>query len=70
MIKRYLAQKVAAMVYHSQAVFDVTPEMVKTWETEYSQFCDRLIAKAMSLVDQSPRARTGVLLTGRYVEEE
>jgi ABC-type transport system substrate-binding protein len=70
MIKRYLAQKVAAMVYHSHAVFDVTPEMVKTWETEYSQFCDRLISKAMSLVDQNPRSRVGTLMAQRYTTED
>jgi hypothetical protein len=70
MIKRYLAQKVAAMVYHAQAVFDVTPEMIKTWEEEYKGFLERLTEKKQGLIDQSPRARTGVLLTGRYVEED
>ena len=70
MIRRYLSQKVAAMVYHTLAVFDVTPEMVKQWETEYDAFLARLLSKAQRLVNQSPRARTGVLLTGRYVEDE
>jgi hypothetical protein len=69
MLNRYVAQKVAAMVYHAQAVFDVTPEMVKTWEEEYKDFLKRLTDQTQGLIDQAPRARTGVRLVGRYTKD-
>jgi len=68
-LRRYVAQKAAAMVYHAGLQFDVTPEKVKRWEQEYDQLLERLITKQQQLIDQRPRATLRVINVGRYVED-
>ena len=68
-LRRYVAQKAAAMVYHAGLQFDVTPEKVKRWEQEYDQLLERLITKQQQLIDQRPRATLRVIHVGRYVED-
>jgi hypothetical protein len=68
-LRRYVAQKAAAMVYHAGMQFDVTPEKVKRWEQEYDQLLERLISKQQQLIDQRPRSTLRVIHVGRYVED-
>jgi hypothetical protein len=69
LIKRYLAQKVAAMTYNAAFTMDEPPSKVKGWEDEYDTFLQRLIDGQQRLVNVSPRARIGSIKVGRYTKD-
>ena len=69
MIGRYVAEKVACMVWQAGFMSDELPAKVKNWCEDYTTFIERLIAKSMRLVDQAPRGRVGVVYAHRYIED-
>lgn len=70
MLKRFVSQKAAAMTFHAGfGGLGETPARVKRWEAEYDTFLKRLIDREQRLVDSAPRAKVGVVLTGRYRED-
>lgn len=68
-IKRYVAQKVAAIVFHAGFMFDELPDKVGAWSEEYDTFIQRLISKETGLISQTSRRSPGVVLPQRYRED-
>jgi len=69
MIGRFVAQKVACMVWQAGFMSDDLPEKVKNWCAQYDQFLDRLIDGTYRLIDQEPRSPYGTILAARYIED-
>lgn len=67
LLKRYVSQKTAAMTFHAgYGGLSNPPDRVKTWETEYAEFLQRLIDHEQRLVDSAPRSKVGVINVGLY----
>ena len=69
MLKRYVAQKAAAMVFHAGFMWDDTPDKIGQWEKEWDTLLERLIDRSMRLVDQSPRSGLRVIYAQHYWED-
>jgi hypothetical protein len=70
LIRRYLAQKVAAMVWVAGFMSDELPAKVKEWIKDYDLFIKRLTEKDLRLIDQSPVKKLRTIQASRFVEEE
>jgi len=69
LIRRYLAQKVAAMSWNAGFMADEKPAKIKDWEKEYDTFIQRLIDKKQRLVNASARSGVGTILAARYIKD-
>lgn len=69
MLRRYIAQKVAAMVWMAGFMSDDLPGKVQRWLDEYDAFIARMLDKTQRLIDQTPRGKMGVVLMSRYIED-
>jgi hypothetical protein len=68
LIRRYVSIKAAALTYHAGFTVEdqYMPGKVKRWEADYDAFITRLTARQQRLIDQSPRAKFGVIQVQRY----
>lgn len=69
MIGRYIAEKGACMTYGAGFMFDDVPDKVSQWCESWDNFIKRLIDGDVVLIDQSPRAKAGTILSARYIED-
>lgn len=56
LIQRFLAEKVAAMVWEAGFMSDEFPAKIKAWREDYDDFIERLTGKKLRLPDQVPSA--------------
>lgn len=69
MLRKYTSMCAAVTTYYAAFGHDDAPANVQEWAAECRQFMTDLKEGKRRLVNQNPRARLGVVLTGRYIED-